>query len=123
MSTCLQVKDRKYFAVLGYMIGYSDLAFFNRTRGGGGGNSREVALVGTAVCSSLALGYLLGKFRGSRRYADDYIQKPSRDCKQTLSPPQRLPLGIPIKISIIEKILDVTRNATHDETRQERCER
>lgn len=46
-------------------------------------NSREVALVGAAVCSSLALSYLLGKFRGSRRYADDYIQKPSRDCKQT----------------------------------------
>ena len=28
----------------------------------------------------------------------------SHDCGLTLSPPQRLPLGVPIKISIIEKI-------------------
>ena len=52
MSTCLQVKDRKYFAVLGYMIGYSDLAFFNRTRGGGGvGGIAERSLLLELLCA------------------------------------------------------------------------
>ena len=43
----------------------------------------NVALVGEAVCSSLAVGYLLGKIHGSRRYADDYIQRPGREFKKT----------------------------------------
>ena len=46
-------------------------------------SSRELALVSAAVCSSLALGYLVGKFHGSRRYADDYIQRPGREFKKT----------------------------------------
>ena len=46
-------------------------------------NNREVALVGAAVCSSLAVGYLLGKLHGSRRYADDYVQRPGREFKKT----------------------------------------
>lgn len=45
-------------------------------------SSRELALVGAAVCSSLALGYLVGKFHRSRRYADDYIQKPGLEFKK-----------------------------------------
>ena len=45
-------------------------------------NSNTV-LIGTAVCSSLAVGYLLGKLHGSRRYADDYIQRPGREYKKT----------------------------------------
>ena len=45
-------------------------------------SSLTVALFG-AVCSSLAFGYFLGKFRGSRRDADDYIQKSARGPKQT----------------------------------------
>ena len=47
---------------------------------------RELTLVGAAVCSSLALGYLVGKFHGSRRYTDDYItyiQRPGREFKKT----------------------------------------
>ena len=45
----------------------------------------NIALAGTAVvvCLSLALGYLIGKFYGSRRYAEDYIQKPIRAIKRT----------------------------------------
>lgn len=45
-------------------------------------SSLTVALFG-AVCSSLAFGYFLGKFRGSRRDADDYIPKSARGPKQT----------------------------------------
>lgn len=45
-------------------------------------NSNTV-LIGAAVCSSLAVGYLLGKLHGSRRYADDYIQRPGREYKKT----------------------------------------
>lgn len=40
-------------------------------------------LIGAAVCSSLAVGYLLGKLHGSCRYADDYIQRPGREYKKT----------------------------------------
>lgn len=45
----------------------------------------NIALAGTAVAvsSSLALGYFIGKFYGSRRYAEDYIQKPIRAIKRT----------------------------------------
>lgn len=43
----------------------------------------NTAVIGAAVCSSLAVGYLLGKLHGSRRYADDYIQKPCREFKKT----------------------------------------
>ena len=43
----------------------------------------NIAVVGAAVCSSLTVGYLLGKIHGSRRYADDYFQRPLRDCKKT----------------------------------------
>ena len=42
----------------------------------------NVALVGEGVGSSLAVGYLLGKIHGSRRYADDYIQRPGREFKK-----------------------------------------
>ena len=45
-------------------------------------NSNTV-LIGAAVCSSLAVGYLLGKLHGSCRYADDYIQRPGRKYKKT----------------------------------------
>ena len=40
-------------------------------------------VVGAAVCSSLAVGYLLGKIHGSRRYAEDYIQRSARESKLT----------------------------------------
>lgn len=43
----------------------------------------NTALIGAAVCSSLAVGYLLGKLHGSRRCADDYIQRPGREFKKT----------------------------------------
>ena len=43
----------------------------------------NVALASAVVCSSLAVGYLLGKIHGSRRYADDYFQRPLRACKKT----------------------------------------
>ena len=43
----------------------------------------NIAVVGAAVCSSLAVGYLLGKIHGSRRYADDYIQRSTRESKLT----------------------------------------
>ncbi|KAL9983410.1 hypothetical protein ACROYT_G005578 [Oculina patagonica] len=47
-------------------------------------NCSNTALVlGAAVCSSLAVGYFLGKLHGSRRYADDYIQRPGREFKKT----------------------------------------
>lgn len=45
-------------------------------------NSNTV-LIGATVCSSLAIGYMLGKLHGSRRYADDYIQRPGRKHKKT----------------------------------------
>ena len=45
--------------------------------------NNNIALVGAAVCSSLAVGYFLGKLHGSRRYADDYIQRPGREFKKT----------------------------------------
>ncbi|XP_058942118.2 probable caffeoyl-CoA O-methyltransferase 1 [Pocillopora verrucosa] len=45
--------------------------------------TRNTVLIGAAVCSSLAVGYLLGKLHGSRRYADDYIQRPGREYKKT----------------------------------------
>ncbi|RMX59630.1 hypothetical protein pdam_00010464, partial [Pocillopora damicornis] len=43
----------------------------------------NTVLIGAAVCSSLAVGYLLGKLHGSCRYADDYIQRPGREYKKT----------------------------------------
>ena len=43
----------------------------------------NLALVSAVVCSSLAVGYMLGKIHGSQRSADDYIQKPSREFKKT----------------------------------------
>ena len=43
----------------------------------------NTAVIGAVVCSSLAVGYLLGKLHGSRRYADDYIQRPNREFKKT----------------------------------------
>ena len=46
-------------------------------------SSNTAVVVGAAVCSSLAVGYLLGKLHGSRRYADDYIQRPGRESKKT----------------------------------------
>lgn len=46
-------------------------------------SSRELAFVGAAECKSLALGYLVGKFHRSQRYADDYIQRPGREFKKT----------------------------------------
>ena len=45
-------------------------------------SSLTVALFG-ATCFSLAFSYFLGKFRGSRRDADDYIQKSALGSKQT----------------------------------------
>lgn len=46
--------------------------------------STKLAIVCTAVASSsFVLGYLLGRIQGSKRYADDYIQKPGRECKKT----------------------------------------
>ena len=43
----------------------------------------NIAILGAAVCSSLAVGYLLGKIHGSRRYAEDYIQRSTREYKLT----------------------------------------
>ena len=58
----MQVKDRKYFAVLGYMIGYSDLAFFNRTRGGGGGIAERSLLLELLCARRLLLVIYSGNF-------------------------------------------------------------
>ena len=44
----------------------------------------NIAIVGAAVCSSLAVGYLLGKIHGSRRYAEDYIQRSYREPTEGL---------------------------------------
>ena len=43
----------------------------------------NTAVIGAAVCSSLAVGFLLGKLHGSRRSVEDYIQRPCREFKKT----------------------------------------
>ena len=43
----------------------------------------NLAIACAAASSSFAVGYLLGRIRGSKRYAEDYMQKPNRECKKT----------------------------------------